>query len=373
MDKNISFLFGAGFSIPFTNITTKKITDLILKGDKVLRHTNGQYYIKEDNNFSHHGIYKREKYVKKILILINRIKEYIDEFYEREINYEDIYYVISQLYEDMSKNYDNPILYPFTEEISLNDIGEMNAGELLKESLAYIEGVVKDTLSQDINNNDIKDLGFLRKIIFDYKADIYTLNHDKILEKWLEHNSINYTDGFNKRNNDIAKWESDLFNKKQDSRLFKLHGSIDWSRFSKLNSEKNIIGISQGNFIENAKKGYIWENNLILLGNHNKILEYTHSIFSTLFCYFWSSLNETDILIVSGYSFGDKGINSRLIHWLNEIGEKMIIIHPNIINLKKSARGAISNNWDKWVSENKLHTMEKRIEEVIEKDVYQYL
>ena len=79
MDKNISFLFGAGFSIPFTNITTKKITDLILKGDKVLRHTNGQYYIKEDNNFSHNAIFNRNKFVKEILILINKIKTLIND------------------------------------------------------------------------------------------------------------------------------------------------------------------------------------------------------------------------------------------------------------------------------------------------------
>jgi hypothetical protein len=373
MDKKISFLFGAGFSIPITNITTQKITNSILEGERVIRHTNAQYYIKENNNFSHNEIFYRKKCVNEILILISRIKTYIDECYQRETNYEDIYYVISQLYENMSENYDNPILYPFTEKIDINNIGEMGAGELLKESTTYIEGVVKSCLNQNIDDENLEEFKFLEKVISDYKTDIYTLNHDKILEKWFEYKSIKYIDGFIRKSGDIAKWDSDVFSENEGTRIFKLHGSIDWSRFLKLNSDENIIGISQEDFIGNDKKGYIWENNLMLLGNHNKILEYTHSIFSTLFCYFWSSLKETDTLIVSGYSFGDKGINSRLIHWLNEIGEKMIIIHPNISNLKKSARGAISNNWDKWVSQNKLYTVEKGIEEVEMKDINQYL
>ena len=39
---------------------------------------------------------------------------------------------------------------------------------------------------------------------------------------------------------------------------------------------------------------------------------------------------QSEILIVSGYSFGDKGINTRLVDYINDpICKKFILIHPD--------------------------------------------
>jgi len=54
-----------------------------------------------------------------------------------------------------------------------------------------------------------------------------------------------------------------------------------------------------------------------------------------------------------------------LIEWMDGNSQnKILIIHPDLYNLKVSARGAISRNWDNWKKENRLLTIQNYIENV---------
>ena len=57
---------------------------------------------------------------------------------------------------------------------------------------------------------------------------------------------------------------------------------------------------------------------------------------------FREMLKKTDALIVCGYSFGDKGINTQLIHWYSRGPQKsMILIDPLCYSeVRKNARDA---------------------------------
>ena len=54
---------------------------------------------------------------------------------------------------------------------------------------------------------------------------------------------------------------------------------------------------------------------MLLVGTFNKVSEYSQGIFRELHYRFRRTLHKADQLVVCGYSFGDKGINSEIIEW----------------------------------------------------------
>ena len=71
-----------------------------------------------------------------------------------------------------------------------------------------------------------------------------------------------------------------------------------------------------------------------------------------------------DSLICCGYGFGDKGINTKLVEWINaDRSNRLIIVHPDPCALMGCSRGAIANHWREWQQGGKIRTVEKRIEE----------
>jgi len=135
----------------------------------------------------------------------------------------------------------------------------------------------------------------------------------------------------------------------------KLHGSINWQRYSHEKIE----------LFESSKYNSTYEDNpVFLIGTFNKMFDYTNNdIFLQLYHIFYTLLNRIKTLIISGYSFSDKGINTRLYIWMGSNPEnKIIIIHPNCDGLKNSARGIISINCDDWEEKKKLIPISKGIE-----------
>lgn len=193
------------------------------------------------------------------------------------------------------------------------------------------------------------------------------------METWLKQNHIEYIDGFGQPDKGIRFWQPDLFDQSSILKIYKLHGSINWARFTKDGLNEDIIGCLTEDYCQENTHPLHLQNFKILTGVHNKMLEYTSSLFTDLFCRFWRTLNKTHVLIVSGYSFGDKGVNSRIIHWLNSKEAKMLIIHPDIEELKRTVRGAIINNWDSWYKNDKLFLIEKGIEDLSYNDINKYL
>ena len=104
---------------------------------------------------------------------------------------------------------------------------------------------------------------------------------------------------------------------------------------------------------------------LLLIGTFNKISEYSGGIFRELHYGLRSSIRDADKLVVCGYSFGDKGINSEIIEWFYASrGRRFIVIHPDIEVLVSRARGAIRNKWEAWENSGAVTCIRKKIEDV---------
>ena len=110
---------------------------------------------------------------------------------------------------------------------------------------------------------------------------------------------------------------------------------------------------------------------VLLAGTFNKMLQYTTGIYSGLYCQMYRALQETEILILCGYGFGDKGINTRLIEWVYSSQQNMlVVIHAEPESLNMKARGAISKNWNEWLQSRKLVLIQKWIQNTFWEEIH---
>ena len=80
------------------------------------------------------------------------------------------------------------------------------------------------------------------------------------------------------------------------------------------------------------------------MGTFNKIRDYTREPYFTLNCHFRQILDPCDLVIASGYSFGDKGVNGVLANWmLTHHDARLLVLSANAAGWIQSARGAIRN------------------------------
>jgi hypothetical protein len=375
----IAFLLGSGASIPAGMPSTKNITKRVLSGEGAKRNMNGTYSL-TDPFYAHESTPDED--VQRVLNFLHRLKVEVDQYYkhqpERPTNYEDLYYVAGQIHDSEVGEYDNPAVRPFIDRI-LPEIRPLLAGkeneirkewlldELACEATNYIRDVVWRLLNKEPSRID--HLDSLKDACLDGQlssVDIFTLNHDTVLERCLSQNGIQeVTDGFGKLVNSVQYWDPDLFESNPSKvRLFKLHGSVNWVRFP------CGVGIPvNGDFwhTRNPQGQMQWPEDgrpELLVGTFNKMLQYTSRIYADLHCQFHYSLRHSRRLVICGYGFGDKGINTGIAEWIHSRSDhRMIVVHPEPEKLRRKARGAISNNWDEWKRQNKLTIIPKRIEE----------
>lgn len=390
----VAFLFGSGISIPAGMPSTQEITQQILAGEgSIRRHSNGTY------DFDHpvsDDFALQDDSVSQVITLLKRLKSEVDQYYhiaedQRQTNYEDLYYVTTQIHDSESGNYDNPVVQPFIEK-ALPDVKELwmqreyghrnnpSLIALTQEAMNYVSDTVWNMLDKEsIENCHLKSI--MNACIDDQIAtvDLFTLNHDTVLDKLLRQflleRNMAPNDGFGRPINGVRYWEPDLFDSVPSKvRLFKLHGSIDWFRFRPNNGTwyDELVGIPSNQDAwhtrnpSNQAQYPIDGRPLILIGTFNKMLQYTTSgIFAFLNCQFHCSLRRTQYLVISGYGFGDKGINSAITNWIYSSSDhRIIVIHHDPTQLMNNARAAIRHKWRDLENRNVLKAIPKRIEEV---------
>jgi len=325
-----------------------------------------------------------------VVKFLNELKIEIDRYYleqgDRFTNYEDIYYVVSQIRDSESGNYDNPAIQCLIDKIMPEIIpllvGKEQKMQLLTfatEATHYIHDVVWHMLNKEPSRTDRLDC-LIDACKDDQMShiDIFSLNHDTVIEQCLSHNGIQVndkvTDGFGKPLNNVRYWEPDLFETESfNVRLFKLHGSVNWFRFrpdgeQDWNNEKIGIPLDWDLWhTKNPQGQRQWPVDgrpMFLAGTFNKMMQYTSGMYSELHYQFYRSLPHAQQLVVSGYGFGDKGINTRIVEWIYSAPDrKILLIHPEPEKLKLSARGAIANKWEEWIEQKKLIKLPKGIQD----------
>ena len=233
---------------------------------------------------------------------------------------------------------------------------------------------------------------------------IFTLNHDTVLEEFFVKNKIEFNDGFETVENFLSTWKPNYFLNNSKISLLKLHGSINWYRvrpyyinnkqpiidpdtLEEINDDSKNADPWKDEFICKAK--YLINNHIgkninelytdkynrrfdiiekrpkVLIGTINKLLKYNGDIYNDLQFYFRKQLNESNCLIIAGYSLGDRGVNNQIIDWIYKDYDKrkILIIDPNIKKLK-SSYNAISNKFDLWFKNKRIDFIEDYIQNV---------
>lgn len=369
--ENISFLLGAGFSIPEGYKGVKELNQIFVdvKDDEFSVNTDGTLRIYSHFNSSYN------KY-KPIFIRCLKYYNFFHQFdYEKFFDFlktnEERQNLIFNLYLSwLRKN--SGVLHGNKEVIS-KMINFLN--QLVFEFLSHPKACKLQ--SQYLNKPDYPNYnGFLNTIenLKNQGANInfHTLNHDLLLEKlmnsaWLQNN---YSDGFTKSNTQFygiddtgAKVPLAYFDNKYPNqiKIFKLHGSFDYYPYHFKNSKsidsyvKVDFNIGPSNLFKNVTNPAIEEANDFgnyhsdfLSGTTSKIRRYNETFYFNLLNHFENNLKNSDRLIIIGYGCSDKGINNLIKKHFRS--KKISIINPKPGNeVKRFARMLNARLLEKYV------------------------
>ena len=353
-----AILLGAGASVPAGFPSTHCLTKSILSGAGIERNSDGTYQLTDPDP-------DQEAFLSVLNSAVRRIHEkarlYFEEWEESTPHYEHLYYVAKQLWNELAGEQENPAIGPFSKklEAELEPLLRAASGRCVPDTLEglyrdvcrYIADIVWRRLDIEPSRTDHLN-AIARACRAGRIVSISTLCHDTHVETYLGQKGIKLADGFSAPVNDHRYWKND-FSSEQAIPFLKLHGSVDWFLFDDLSSQICIPPNGQyqqrlqdeyGNF-RYAPRG----RPELLIGTFNKLAEYSQGISLDLYYQFRTTLNQADQLVICGYSFGDKGINTVILEWFYAKPDRrrFIVIHPDHEGLIRNARGAIRNRWEK--------------------------
>lgn len=366
-----AFLFGSGLSIPAGMPSTRCLSNTVLLGEGVHRNTACKYYI--DGTHTPSGRDSRNDVLRGMFSMLSLVQAEADLYHPlRPSNYEDWFYVAQQIHADLTGNLDNPVAGSLTRDLrwklehALEGKTFMRGSQQtlmngVEEVCNYIRAMVAHELRKTPKN-----LEYLRWIVDALKDQgqeldaIFTLNHDCLIEELLTCETLSWFDGFGKSREGYCGlfWDAAGFSQAEKAgpiNLVKLHGSVSWR---------------EGVILEKTPQGgVIWDEHiafrlrenesptqeidkmgpLLLIGRHNKTYDYHNFVFEDLHYRFYRGLQAVDRLVVCGYGFGDKAINTRIINWMNgRRDKKLIIIHDQHPNEWADLRVAALRNMADW-------------------------
>lgn len=383
----ISFLLGAGVSLYVNFPSTNQLTKSLLSDKNIVQHTDKSFYYLSEDDPSRQLVALIQSFLKYLKIQVKKYYVWLDKTSLnniRMLNYESIYYFVWQLWSCSNGEYDNPAIFKIYKEMHKKFILELNKldgdffnnkdfTDFLENALRYIEDIISKKLEIELKEN----CNYLKAVQEAYensrieKIEIFSLNHDTLIEQCLDLKKIGYCDGFIKKDLDIRVWDPKSFNNSDFKiNLYKLHGSINWFQFGREDEGRWVIGsvpiyIKDMDHIKAPDNSQLHRVNrhLVLIGTFNKMFEYLTDIFVELHCRFFKMLLESDCLVISGYSFNDKGVNYNIRRFAkSSYDKKILIIHPKPEDLRRNARGMIDNIWDGLLIAKQLEFIRKKFE-----------
>jgi hypothetical protein len=190
------------------------------------------------------------------------------------------------------------------------------------------------------------------------KLDIVTLNHDTLIEQVLTSARVPFADGFGSTDGEV-RWRDDLTFNEPDCgvRLIKPHGSINWRTFLvgssvKLGLVEDLEKSTWTDKTGKELKRYVQQPTF--LTGAGKLVSYNSGIFAEMTFQFHDALRSNDVLVMSGYGWGDVGINLRLESWLDHKPQrKLLLLHTSPEDLCNRAV-QLDRNYRQWEESGKL-------------------
>ncbi len=369
--SNISFLLGAGFSIPDGYPTTAKINERLKKinQDEIHIHTSGTAWFLNGEEDLNSWSRKEEKlFIQKFLQFYN------SEIIEGKVfHYEDFFDYYSELsrpngLDQKSKKFfiefNKQSEYAFDHYNWLLNFNE-TFNQLLA-SLLLLKWPESAQWTRPYQKNYAEFLELLDDLGQNFKVHIHSLNHDLLMERLFHTDTLagKIDDGFEEEGSpyysNFIDWRK--MNKSENMEpvanyrvrikrftnkfskqfcFYKLHGSIDNYVFNLDNKEfttiKHMRGLSYHEFVKeihNPDGSYSYHDGHtvpypdFLSGTSSKILSYDRQeYYKPVHEHFIENLKNSKYLIIIGYGFGDSKINEYLIkHFLSDETKTLIDI-----------------------------------------------
>jgi len=378
MRWHIGFLLGSGVSLPAAP-STRDLTDVVLNEvNRHYIHSDEEWYLRPAREVAISP--ERLERQECVANLIRELADRVEQYYARReaprgcvvrwCNYEDIGFLADALASTLNRNRDDPGLMPLAGELLQTlHCPERTLLQAAEDTVAFVRSVVFRRLIA------VRPPANHLQLVLDAARDadigqlsIYTLNHDCLLEDAFDAANLPLFDF--RRREPSGRLLLDLDASPPDgtrATLLKPHGSVRWRRFRPLTVARDTdpwfsewIGWDRDHAGNRHDDGVDWRSigpALILVGRFNKELEYMEAPYWQIFLALAQSLKTRSQLVVAGYGFGDKAINTLLINWLYEKapGERrLIVMHRDKDELLASARGSIANKWNEWTKRGQL-------------------
>lgn len=382
-----TFLLGSGISLQSGVQSVDEVTEALFDHD-YFEHSDGSF-VKGLNPSPQ----LQEHYsVKPIQDFLRLIKERVDRYirarflYARQANYEDIFDIVQQIREETKTVRDNVGIEEFCKDIEKATFSIRNGyrnypegdvislGDISEKALKFIEAVIK----YGLNENELKGLGVLEELISkDYKLNLFTLNHDLLIEKLSDSLEVEYSDGFSDADGDVRWYDPITWDNERRVKVYKIHGSRNWS-LVRHKVKGQVHGIIVGKDSWHAKDGngdnvdLLMRTGRILTGQ-KKFENYISGIHGEIHYRFTHHLRSCGNLLISGYGWNDVQLNWKLFDWLyRDADNKMIIIHKEPKNMAKYSRFLSSSDVERGVKQDKIVLIEKWFQEVSIEDIEKF-
>lgn len=353
MKNQITIILGAGFS---ANAGMPTANDIAIRfnrdlKEKLLVVSSSEWFWVDDKseNFIHNGRLNYD-YLAYSYVFDELVKSYIA--YKGEfVYYEDFYQYIIDNFEnpDWTENLfetaknsllkDKPFfLEEKNREYYKSYLFAFDHKQYFKVNsiLNYLIGDILDRIPKE--NDELNQIfePFIKYIKLFDEVNIFTLNHDLLLERLLDLNGLNYSKGFNIENSPIIHNDEPVpyFNNqfKEKIKIHKLHGSLDFFEFRYYKKDEassqaiadcvyfrttNYSTKHNAQLIDSQTKEILQDYNFdivpkFITGTKKLEIIRNNVLFQKLFENFENVITSSDNLFISGYSFSDEHLNEKL-------------------------------------------------------------
>jgi hypothetical protein len=358
------FLIGSGASRDADIPGVAEITRVVRSGDGVFRGSDGVFRV--DKSHPNFDLLSYAKDVERVLACISAFDAVAARFYgywkiAGTLDYEELANIAGRLDDALLMEREDAALEPLITQLAAS-LTSGDVCELSRLVSAVREYIVDVTWSMlDRTPSETRHLAVLLDACREVgTVDVFTLNHDLVIEKALHDAGIDYSDGFERHDCDLRIW-SDSYS--APVRLFKLHGSISWWGFQLPDEDWRgyvTAQVTNGDaFHASVSAGGLHTPHdmrpVFLAGTFGKSYGYETWIFPDQHFRLHEALQGANRLIVIGYGFRDKAINSRLIGWLSGAKDnRVVIVHPQPKEIQGHARPAIALALPRWIDEGRV-------------------
>jgi hypothetical protein len=380
-----SFLLGSGVSLESGVQSVTDITEAIF-GENYWEHTDGSIikgehpskYLREHYDVSHLQDYL------KILHDINN--DYLHARYDgtQQSNFEDLYDLALQIYQEAGMSRENAAIKLFHDKIQKETLpirkgyhgfdDPMDLRTLSYKTMGFIETVIK----YGLNENEVKGLDVLTELIENgNNLQIFSLNHDLLVEKLCVEKGFSILDGFSDLDGEVRWYKPSKWDEEAQLKIYKLHGSRDWSFVLHHQRGDNYAILTgrdkwhnkdaQGEEVQlQLDRGYI-------LTGQRKSENYYTGIHGEIHYRFTKHLKSTDTLIVSGYGWNDIQMNWKIFDWLESYDNaKLVIIHRNPEEMGHDSRHTNFRRFEVFERQGKVIFIKKWFQDVELEDILKF-